>query len=118
MAKKVLTPKTTKKEEPKVTIPITIGADGFPVPKIEAPVNRRFECICPICLDLNAKLQLTQKGTYLVQCNECKTIMYLNHSVSIALFRGLQKFYEENPDAKEFMSKAIVERAPQTSNEL
>ena len=44
--------------------------------------------------------------------------MYLNHSVSIALFRGLQKFYEENPDAKEFMSKAIVERAPQTSNEL
>lgn len=107
-----------KKEEPKVTIPIVIGADGFPVPKIETPVHRRFECICPICQHTGAKLQLTQKGTYLVQCNECKMIMYLNHSVSIALFRGLQKFYEENPDLKDVMTRAIVEGAPKTASEI
>jgi len=117
MTKKTVTTKP-KKEDVKVIIPITIGTDGFPVPKIETPVNRRFECICPICQHTGAKLQLTQKGTYLVQCNECKMIMYLNHSVSIALFRGLQKFYEENPDLKDVMTRAIVENAPKTAADI
>lgn len=113
--------KTTKsdtKAEPKVTIPITIGPDGFPVPKIEAPTIRRFECICPICLQEHAVLQLTQKGTYLVQCSECKTILYLNSPVSMSLFRGVQKFYTINPQVKEVMAMSIVENAPKTSDEM
>lgn len=118
MAKRPGSTKTVKKDEPKMVIPIVIDKDGFPVPKIETPVQRRFECICPICQHNGAKLQLTQKGTYLVQCNECKMIMYLNHSISIALFRGLQKFYEENPDLKAAMIQAIVENAPRDSSEM
>lgn len=108
----------TTKNPHKQTIPIIIDQDGFPIPKIETPVQRRFECICPICQFAGAKLQLTTKGTYLVQCNECKMILYLNHSISISLFRGMQKFFEDNPDLKDILTKAIVENAPTSSSEL
>jgi hypothetical protein len=108
----------TTKPIPKQTIPIVIDQDGFPVPKIETPVHRRFECICPICQFGGAKLQLTTKGTYLVQCNECKMILYLNHSISISLFRGMQRFFEDNPDLKEILTKAIVENAPTSASEM
>jgi hypothetical protein len=113
--------KSTKgdsKNDHKVVIPIVIGSDGFPIPKIEAPTIRRFECICPICLQEHASLQLTQKGTYLVQCAECKTILYLNSPVSMSLFRGLQKFYEDNPDIKNVMTVALVENAPKSSEDM
>jgi hypothetical protein len=116
MTKKTQKPDT--KNENKVVIPIVIGSDGFPVPKIESPTIRRFECTCPICLQEHATLQLTQKGTYLVQCSECKTILYLNSPVSMSLFRGLQKFYDVNPDIKEVMTMAIVENAPKSSEDM
>jgi hypothetical protein len=110
--------KTTTTEKEKKILPIVIAADGFPVPQIESPIQRRFECICPVCQFNGAKLQLTTKGTYLVQCNECKMILYLNHSISISLFRGLQKFLEENSDLKDILIKAIVENAPKSSQDL
>ncbi len=110
--------KSEAKSEPRAVVPIVIGADGFPIPKLETPTIRRFECICPICLQEHATLQLTQKGTYLVQCSECKTILYLNSPVSMSLFRGLQKFYDVSPDIKEVMAVAIVENAPKSSDEM
>lgn len=110
--------KSSAVEKEKKILPIVIAKDGFPVPQIESPIQRRFECICPICQFSGAKLQLTTKGTYLVQCNECKMILYLNHSISISLFRGFQKFLEENSDLKEILIKAIVENAPKSSQEL
>ncbi len=111
-------PNDTKFQQTKTASPpveIVIGEDGFPIPiKLNEPKPqpKKFQCICPICHNRDAKLQVTKKSTYLLQCLECKIVLYMNHAISMSLFRGLQKFFEKNPELMETISHAIVENAP------
>jgi len=97
-------------------MPIMVGEDGLPVPQLEETIEdhfkKQFLCICPICHSQEAKLQLTQKGTYYIQCKECKIVLYLNHNISISLFRGLQNLFKSEPDILHSFTQAIIENAP------
>lgn len=96
--------------------PIMVGEDGLPLPQLEETIEDHFKktflCICPICHSSEAKLQLTQKGSYYVQCKECKIVLYLNHNLSISLFRGLQNLFKSEPDILQNFTEAIIEHAP------
>lgn len=96
--------------------PVIIGEDGLPEPQIERNMDDHFKktffCFCPICQYNDGKLQLTKKGTYFFQCKECKIVLYLNDSISISLFRGIQNLFLDEPEVREHLMEAIIHKIP------
>ena len=115
-----MTKKTTRNKATKTNTehkkPVILGPDGLPEPDLDTTIQEHFKktfaCFCPICHYPEAKLQLTKKGTYYVQCKECKIVLYLNHNISISLFRGMQQLFTNSPEVKEQLSNSIVESIP------
>ena len=87
-----------------------LGNDGFPVP-VKKDRNK-YTCVCPICIGANASLSTTKTGSWIVRCPACSIILYLNDITSINLFRGLQKFLNEDPDHQVRHTAGIVSYAP------
>ena len=100
------------KKEPNKHENFDIGEDGFPVPQKTAKKLNRFSCICPICMSADATVKLAKSVNYIVRCPTCCINLYLNDSVSINLFRGMQRFYSANPEAQVEYTANIVSYAP------
>jgi hypothetical protein len=60
----------------------------------------------------SANMKVAKSGNWIVRCPLCSTIIYLNDITSINLFRGLQKFLNDNPEHQVAHTTGIVTHAP------
>jgi len=88
-----------------------IGKDGFPIPDVKKDLDR-YTCVCPICMGANANMKVAKTGNWIVRCPSCSIILYLNDSISINLFRGLQTFLNNNPEHQVAHTTGLIAHAP------
>ena len=88
-----------------------IGEDGFPIPKVKN-AKERYTVICPICMGANANMKVAKNGNWIIRCPTCVSQLYLNDSVSINLFRGLQRFLNDNPEHQVAHTAGLISYAP------
>ena len=90
---------------------VRLGRDGYPVPHTTKPKSS-FSCVCPICMGADSTISVTKTGNWIVRCPSCCIVMYLNDVMSINLFRGLQKFLDEEPEHQVRHTSGILRHAP------
>jgi len=94
-----------------LSVAANLGPDGFPIPQVKK-LTDRFACVCPICTSGNATMKVAKNGNWLVRCPSCVIHLYLNDTISINLFRGLQRVFNEDPAFQVAFAAKVVSKAP------
>jgi|DEB0MinimDraft_10_1074344.scaffolds.fasta_scaffold227016_1 hypothetical protein len=89
-----------------------LGGDGFPIPNVKKTKDR-YTVICPICMGAHATMKVARNGNWIIRCPSCVSQLYLNDTVSINLFRGLQTFLNDNPEHQVAHTTGLIKYAPQ-----
>ena len=85
-----------------------MGKDGFPIPKPNQQMLNRYTCLCPVCIGANATMTVAKNANWVVRCPTCQIILYLNDITSMNLFRGFQKFFDNDPEHQVAHTAGII----------
>jgi hypothetical protein len=51
-------------------------------------------------------------GNWQIKCGHCMIVLFLNSTMSMNLFRGMQTFFNDNPQHQITHTEGIVRNAP------